>query len=472
MGIRYSTPVKNPPWDVLHATDRGQKEAECMYCWGHWGSTLGPNLQANPSAIEIGGIGHPIKKFETSIKAFTCYKGYWASLLVGTSWEGGWSKISILPWKIGWHMRGYPATTGEGSEPEEEQPRLHRWEMYEEALRVACKRVLDTAEAHQGDMERLSWRTRDRSWTCSWTHSWSCSRSHSRSRIRSHSRACSQSHSWNSSQSRQPWSPDGPPCGRSLTFREPVEDPNSEGNVEGHTAEPSVSNVEMWLEWQAKQLGTPTWWPELKAILGVKDAWKLSCKIWASFYIPEVRMRPLLGQEYTAPPAPKCLSRNAFLLDELSYQDVQQQPTLLMVAYTRGLQYWAEKLKLSRSPDLCPLPGSVVELRETVQEHVTFNHWDVVQCLGVIHLGSTSWWPQTTLFSHVLSLPVEGEDFMETTTHTTSSAAEEGTTRCATPPSETEKENCYLLVITASVGQLNLGPQRGWSQKIQCWYTQ
>ena len=47
---------------------------------------------------------------------------------------------------------------------------------------------------------------------------------------------------------------------------------------------------------------------------------------------------------------------------------------------------------------------------------------------------------------------------METTTHTTSSAAEEDMTRYTTPPSGTEKENWYLLVITASVGQLNLGP--------------
>ena len=77
-------------------------------------------------------------------------------------------------------------------------------------------------------------------------------------------------------------------------------------------------------------------------------------------------MRASLGQEYTMPPAPKCLSRNAFLPDELSYQDVWQQPTLLMVAYARGLQYWAEKLNLPKSPNLCHLEGSIVELRETV----------------------------------------------------------------------------------------------------------
>ena len=227
--------------------------------------------------------------------------------------------------------------------------------------------------------------------------------------------------------------------------------PNFEGSVEDYSSEPSVSDVEIWLEWQVKQLGTPGWWSELKAIPGVEDPRELAHKIWASFYIPEVKIRAFLEQEYTVPPTPKCLNRNAFLLDELSYQDIWQQQTLLMIAYTRGLQYWAEKLNLPRSLDLCPLAASVVELMEMVQEYVTFNHWDVVQ-------GSISWWPQTTLFSHVLSLLVEGLDFMEATTHTASPIAEEDLTRCTTPPSETERESWYLLVITASVGQLNLGP--------------
>ena len=122
-----------------------------------------------------------------------------------------------------------------------------------------------------------------------------------------------------------------------VTFREPEVGPNFEGSVEDYSLEPSVSDVETWLEWQAQQLGTPAWWSELEAILGVEDQQELTCKIWASFYIPKVRMRAFFEQEYTVPPAPKCLSRNAFLLDELSYQDVQQQPTLLMIAYTRGL---------------------------------------------------------------------------------------------------------------------------------------
>ena len=119
-----------------------------------------------------------------------------------------------------------------------------------------------------------------------------------------------------------------------------------------------------------------------------------------------------------------------------------------MVAYARGLQYWEEKLNLLESPDLSPLAGSVVELRETVQEHVTFTNWDVVWGLGAIHLGSTSWWPQTTLFSHVLSLPVEGQDFMETTTHTTSPLLRR--TWLDVPPHHLEQKErtgtCWLLL--------------------------
>ena len=116
-----------------------------------------------------------------------------------------------------------------------------------------------------------------------------------------------------------------------------------------------------------------------------------------------------------------------------------------MITYPRGLQYWVGKLNLPRSPDLCPLVGSVVEQREAVREHVTFNHLDVVQGLGAIHLGS-------------MRPPVEGQDFTEATTSTTLSTAEEDTTEYTTLPPKTEGENQYLFVVTSSVGHLNLGP--------------
>ena len=208
-----------------------------------------------------------------------------------------WDILSSL--KDWLHRHRYPATAGEDLKPQEEWwSRPNIWEPYEEALRVAHQRALDTAKALQGNIERLSQRARDRSWICSrthsWTHSWSHSRSHSSSRSRSCSRAHGQSHPQSSSQSRWPRSPDGSLPGRRVTFREPEVELNSEGSVEDYSSEPSVLDVETWLEWQAHQLGIPAWWSELKAILGVNDLQKLTCKIWASFYIPEVGMRAFL----------------------------------------------------------------------------------------------------------------------------------------------------------------------------------
>ena len=325
----------------LHAAESGQKEVECMVCWG---STSEPDPEAGHSTMELVG-------YQTSHKEIQdIYQSVYLQWRPPGLHSCGdqlrrrtiWDILSSLKDQL--HRHGYPATTGEDPKPQEEWgSRPNRWEPYEEALRAACQRALDTTETLQGDIERLSQRVRDRWQTRSQTCSQSHSKSHSRSRSRSHSRAHSQSHPQSGSQSRRPRSPNGPLPGRRVTFREPEVEPNSEVSAEDYSSESSVSDVETWLEWQAQQL-------------------------------------------------------------------------------------------------------------------VTFNHWDVVQGLGVIHLGSTSRWPQTTLFSHMLSPPVAGQDFMETTTVTASPIAEEDVTRCTTPLSGTERENRYLLVVTASVGQLNLGP--------------
>ena len=95
-------------------------------------------------------------------------------------------------------------------------------------------------------------------------------------------------------------------------------------------------------------------------------------------------------------PAPKCLTWNGFLPDELSYQDMRQQPFLLTVAYAQGLQYWAEILNPPVDPDFCPLVRSVLELKEMVKEHVVFSKKDIIRGFGRIDLGNMSWWPQTT----------------------------------------------------------------------------
>ena len=68
------------------------------------------------------------------------------------------------------------------------------------------------------------------------------------------------------------------------------------------------------------------------------------------------------------------------------------------------------------------------------------------------YLEPTCHQPFTTLFSHVLSLPGEGQEQREATTHAT---IKEDRTGCVTLPSGTERENQYLLFITTSVGQHN-----------------
>ena len=78
-------------------------------------------------------------------------------------------------------------------------------------------------------------------------------------------------------------SPDGPLPGRRVIFRNPEAETRSERDTKGHSTELSVSDVETWLEWQANQLGTPTWWTELQAIPGIRDPWIFARKIRLHF---------------------------------------------------------------------------------------------------------------------------------------------------------------------------------------------
>ena len=134
----------------------------------------------------------------------------------------------------------------------------------------------------------------------------------------------------------------------------------------GYLPEPSIRNYEIWLDWWAHQLDTPHWWVELTTIPKVEDPRRLAKKIHAPFLIPEVRCEALPCQEYTVPPAPKCLTRGRFLPNDPLYQDVQWQPLLLTVAYAQVLQYWVEKVRLPIPNDYHPLAMSVVELKQHV----------------------------------------------------------------------------------------------------------
>ena len=85
---------------------------------------------------------------------------------------------------------------------------------------------------------------------------------------------------------------------------------------------PSIRNYEIWLDWWAGQLDTPHWWAELTAIPEVEDPRMLAQKTHASFLILVVQCEAFPGQDYTAPPAPKCLTRGRFLPNDPSYWDV------------------------------------------------------------------------------------------------------------------------------------------------------
>ena len=74
-------------------------------------------------------------------------------------------------------------------------------------------------------------------------------------------------------------------------------------------AKPSINDLEMWLEYQAKQIGTPMWWRELEAVPGIADWHKFAQKIRASFYVLEVQSRMFLEEGYSMPPAPQSLNR-------------------------------------------------------------------------------------------------------------------------------------------------------------------
>ena len=99
-------------------------------------------------------------------------------------------------------------------------------------------------------------------------------------------------------------SPEGPPPQRRVSFHDP---PNMKDPVKEEASswmEPSVDDLETWLEFQAGQLGTPMWWEELAAVPDIEDRHKFARKIRASFYVPDICLRVSPEQVYTAPPAP------------------------------------------------------------------------------------------------------------------------------------------------------------------------
>ena len=76
-----------------------------------------------------------------------------------------------------------------------------------------------------------------------------------------------------------------------------------------------MENYEVWVEWRGCQLDMPDWWGELVTIPNIDGYQKLAWKIRASFEIPQVRSKAQqVKNNYSLPPAPKCVDQKAFLL--------------------------------------------------------------------------------------------------------------------------------------------------------------
>ena len=151
----------------LHTTDRGHKEAEYMVCWGHWGSMNNSDSKVDQSAMELVGY-HMSQKEIRDIYQSICLLWRAPGLPPCRAQPRRKTIQDILSSLKGWlHRHGHFATTGDWEPQEDEQVRLSQQGSYEEALKVALQRALDTAEDLKSDIERLSQRRRDSSWTCS-----------------------------------------------------------------------------------------------------------------------------------------------------------------------------------------------------------------------------------------------------------------------------------------------------------------
>ena len=263
----------------LHAAERGQKEAECMCHWGRQSHILEPNPKADQSAMELVGYWTSRKEIWDMYHSVYLLRRCPGSPSCGASRRRRAIQdiLSSLQTQLQRQMysakaEGLGAHAGEwvGSE---------LLQSYEAALWAACQKALKTVEALWDDLERFNNKCRERSWvhsqSRSWPRTWSGSwprtqsgnqsRDCSRGQVRTCSQSCPHADHWHV------WSQSpGEPWNRRVSFYDP-EDEDPVAEEKNPLAEPSVNDLETWLDYQARQLGTPMLWEELEAIPGITD---------------------------------------------------------------------------------------------------------------------------------------------------------------------------------------------------------
>ena len=408
----------------LHATDRGWKETERMCRRGCQSSVREPDPVMDQSALQL--IGYHTLQMELRDVYHSIYLLNRAPGFPSCGVAQRRKVIQEILSSLQERLHRWTSPGGMEDFPDDARG-LSPPQSYEAALQAACQKMMETAAALQSDLDQLNNESRGRSQTHSQSGSWHMMQSSSWQRGHSQSQhwACSPEQVEN--QARSP-SPDhlqiylqgkrthSPDHTQSLSRRWVIfHMPKGEDatTVEEQIAvEPTIEDLETWLEHQAGQLGTPTWWRELEAIPDIKNPHKFARKIRASFYVTEVRSWMNQGQPFSTPPAPRNLNRGAFYPEGLEYQDVRQRPILLTVAYCRCLQHWVEKHYLPISAEACPLARNVRELLQAVDEFMHITARDILEGLDMYQPTKTDQPPFATLFRRVLSPPANRPETM------------------------------------------------------------
>ena len=459
-----------------HAAGQGQKEAECMFCRGCWGSVPEPDPRADQSAMELVGYQMSRKSMRDIYHSMYLLRRSPGSPSCGEQQRRRTIQDILSSLTVQLQRQTYPPATGDLGPQEGEWVGLDQQGSYEVVLWAAHQMVLETTKALQIDLERLGSeqrrrsqahfhsQSRSRSRTCSrnWsrTHSRNWSRTRSRGQSRNCARADSQSCSHGDLWGIRPQSPDKPLPKRRVSFHDPKDEKDPIKKEASCSMEPSIDDLEMWLEFQAEQLGTPTWWKELGAMPGIEDWCKFAQEIRPSFYVLEVWLRASPEWGYTTPLTLQSLNRSAFLLERLTYQDLRQQPALLTIAYTWCLQHWVEKRNLPKNQDFWPWAESVRELQQTVQEFVDINYQDVMWGLEMEKPETSHPQPKMTIFSSVLATPVDEQKTIETPSHPVSSLTEDEAIWCTSPTPEIKQSDRYILVFYLFSGLIE--PRTRW----------
>ena len=132
------------------------------------------------------------------------------------------------------------------------------------------------------------------------------------------------------------------------------------------------------------------------AIPHVDNHCRLSQKVQASFKISWVRCKALkVCNDYSSPPAPKCVGRKAFLPipdPMIPCQDNREGQPQKTLAYAQALQYWAKKASPPKPDEPCLLARCVHELRQAMRPFTTFTDGAVfrgtTQRQGILEKGA------------------------------------------------------------------------------------